>query len=82
MKGKFSERVTPLMTSAMKRACFSLSITQGPAMRKRLPEPMRTLSIWKERSVIADMTSSKYTRSIRDHLNQRAPASLHDSIAQ
>src|SRR6476660_322642 len=48
MKGKFSERVTPLITSAMKRACFSLSITQGPAIRKRLPEPIRTLSIWKE----------------------------------
>ena len=48
MNGMFSERVTPLMTSAMRMACFSLSMTQGPAMRKRLPEPMRTLSSWKE----------------------------------
>src|SRR6185369_16847474 len=48
MKGKFNERVTPLITSAMKRACFSLSITHGPAIRNKLPEPIRTLSIWKE----------------------------------
>src|SRR6266700_104561 len=49
MNGTFRERVTPLITSAMKRACFSLSMTQGPAMRKRLPEPTRTPSIWNER---------------------------------
>ena len=49
MNGKLRARVTPLMISAMRRACSSLSITQGPAMRKRSPEPMRTLSIWKER---------------------------------
>ena len=40
MNGTLSERVTPLMTSAMNSACFSLSMTQGPAMRNRLPEPM------------------------------------------
>src|SRR4051794_28380032 len=49
MNGTFSERVTPLITSAMNSACFSLSMTQGPAMRNRLPEPMRMPSIWKER---------------------------------
>ena len=48
MNGKFSERVTPLMISAMRSACSSLSITHGPAIRKRSPEPTRTLSIWKE----------------------------------
>ena len=48
MNGTFSERVTPLMTSAINNACFSLSMTQGPAIRKRFPEPMRMLSIWKE----------------------------------
>src|SRR5205807_10434651 len=39
MKGKLSERVTPLMISAMRMACSSLSITHGPAMRNRSPEP-------------------------------------------
>src|SRR6266581_5697510 len=48
INGKFSERATPLITSAMNRACFSLSITHGPAIRKRSPDPMRTLSIWNE----------------------------------
>src|SRR5215467_13476549 len=48
MKGKLSERATPLMTSAIKSACFSLSMTHGPAIRKRSPEPTRTLSIWNE----------------------------------
>src|SRR6185437_3476551 len=48
MKGRLSERVTPLMTSAMKIACCSLSITHGPAIRKRLPDPMRMDSTWKE----------------------------------
>src|SRR5208337_210770 len=48
MKGTFKERVTPLITSAMNSACFSLSITQGPAMRKRPPSPIRTPSTWKE----------------------------------
>src|ERR1700716_3639242 len=49
MNGKFSERTTPLMISAMRRACSSLSITQGPAIRNKSPAPTRTLSIWKER---------------------------------
>src|ERR1700728_909771 len=30
------------MASAMVRTCASLSMTQGPAMRKRLPPPTRT----------------------------------------
>src|ERR1700690_1617100 len=37
------------MPSAMNSACFSLSMTQGPAMRNRSPEPMRTPSTWNER---------------------------------
>src|SRR5208282_6646804 len=49
MKGKFSERATPLTISAIRSACSSLSITQGPAMRNRSPEPTRTLSIWKDK---------------------------------
>src|SRR5882724_4349697 len=48
MKGKFSDRVTPLMTSAIKIACSSLSITQGPAIRNSPPAPILTLSIWKD----------------------------------
>src|SRR5205823_9982417 len=48
MNGTFSERVTPLMTSAMNSACFSLSMTHGPAMRNKLPEPMWMPSTWKE----------------------------------
>src|SRR5271157_2178973 len=51
MNGKFSERATPLTISAMRSACSSLSITQGPAMRNRSPEPTRTLSIWKDRVI-------------------------------
>src|ERR1700674_38457 len=49
MNGKLSERTTPLMISAMRSTCSSLSITQGPAMRNRSPEPTRTLSIWKDK---------------------------------
>src|SRR5215471_16962958 len=48
MKGMLRERVTPLMTSAMKMACCSLSMTHGPAIRKRFPDPMRMDSTWKE----------------------------------
>src|SRR5271167_936621 len=48
MNGNPSARVTPLMISAMRMACSSLSITHGPAMRKRLPAPMRTSPTWKE----------------------------------
>src|SRR5258708_5005231 len=47
MNGKPSALVTPLTISAIRIACSSLSITHGPAMRKRLPEPMRTSPIWK-----------------------------------
>src|SRR6266849_4643250 len=49
MNGKLRERTTPLTISAMRRACSSLSITHGPAMRNRSPAPTRTLSIWKDR---------------------------------
>src|SRR5208282_2544718 len=49
INGKFSERTTPLMISAMRSACSSLSITHGPAIRNRSPEPTRTVSIWKDR---------------------------------
>src|ERR1019366_9790125 len=49
MNGRLSERTTPLMISAMRSACSSLSITQGPAMRNRSPAPTRTLSIWKDK---------------------------------
>src|ERR1700679_954254 len=48
MNGKPSAFVTPLMISAMRMACSSLSITHGPAIRKRSPAPMRTSPIWKE----------------------------------
>src|SRR6266853_4167731 len=46
MNGNSSERATPLIISAMRIACSSLSMTQGPAMRKRLPLPMRTSPTW------------------------------------
>src|SRR5271157_1600199 len=48
MNGKSSDSVTPLMISAMRMACSSLSITHGPAMRNRSPEPMWTSATWKE----------------------------------
>src|SRR5208283_206531 len=48
MNGRFSARVTPLITSAINKVCFSLSMTHGPAIRNRLPDPMRTPSTWKE----------------------------------
>src|SRR6266404_779911 len=51
MKGTFRDRATPLMTSAIKSACFSLSITQWPAIRKRSPAPMRTPSTWNDRLI-------------------------------
>src|SRR5258706_13014107 len=49
MNGKFSERTTPLIISAIRMACSSLSITHGPAIRNRSPAPTRTLSIWKDK---------------------------------
>src|SRR5580704_5536587 len=48
MNGKLSALVTPLIISAMRMACSSLSITHGPATRKRSPDPMRTSPTWKE----------------------------------
>src|SRR5258706_10055322 len=51
MKGTFRDRATPLITSAMKSVCFSLSMTQGPAIRKRSPAPMRTPSTWNDRLI-------------------------------
>src|SRR5215475_7298013 len=45
MKGKFSARVTPLMISAMRMAWSSLSMTHGPATRKRFPAPMRVVEL-------------------------------------
>src|ERR1700747_1313009 len=48
MKGKLRERVTPLIISAMRMACCSLSITQGPAMRKSSPVAIRISATWKE----------------------------------
>ena len=61
MKGKFSERVTPLMISAMRMAWSSLSITHGPAMRKRFPEPIRTFSI------LNDIVISQTTKDTKEH---------------
>ena len=52
MNGTFKERATPLITSAIKRACFSLSITHGPAMRNKPPEPTLMPSIWKETDIL------------------------------
>src|SRR5260370_19345016 len=46
MNGNSRERATPLIISAMRMACSSLSMTQGPAMRNRLPLPMRTSPTW------------------------------------
>src|SRR5260370_35095680 len=48
MKVTFKARVMPLMTAAIKSACSPLSITHGPAIRNRSPEPTRTLSSWKD----------------------------------
>jgi len=48
MNGSYSARVTPLMISAMRMACSSLSITHGPAIKNNSPEPMWTLPTWKD----------------------------------
>src|SRR5579885_2797828 len=49
--GTRSSRVTALIASAILRACVSLSITHGPAMRKSSPDPTCTLPI--SNSVVA-----------------------------
>src|SRR5207253_379786 len=62
MRGRPSERVTPLMISAMRMAWSSLSITHGPAMRKRLPPPMTALPTWKPSPTVSSfafLVSSK-----------------------
>src|SRR6266849_2823966 len=46
MKGNSSARATPLMISAMRMACSSLSMTQGPAIRNNSPDPMLTSPTW------------------------------------
>src|SRR5579872_2498466 len=48
MNGNPSALVTPLIISAMRIACSSLSITHGPAIRNRSPEPIRMSPTWKE----------------------------------
>src|SRR6266852_4408677 len=82
MKGKPSALVTPLMISAIRRACSSLSITHGPAIRNRLPEPMRTSPTWKSvfssrLSVLGDNwflsgLSSRYSLRTMKHLYRRS----------
>src|SRR5215472_8789462 len=62
MKGNSSDRVTPLMISAMRIACSSLSITHGPAIRKRSPAPMRISPTWKEVVIPRDLGHCKNTR--------------------
>src|SRR5579863_3732378 len=59
MKGNPSALVTPLMISAMRMACSSLSITHGPAIRKRLLEPIRTSPTWNE--VDNNLTKNHFT---------------------
>ena len=58
--------VTPLMISAMRMACSSLSITHGPAIRKRSPEPMRTSPSWKEESKVAKTFNHRAHRERRE----------------
>src|SRR5271157_4531649 len=77
MNGKFSERATPLTISAMRSACSSLSITQGPAMRNRSPEPTRTLSIWNERVKIFHRRDAEHAEKTE---NCRSLASLGMTI--
>src|SRR5580693_3521854 len=72
MKGKFSERTTPLMISAMRRACSSLSITQGPAMRKRSPAPTRTSPTWKEEIKKRSLSPPRYFLRTMKHLHRRS----------
>src|SRR5713226_8180304 len=82
MNGNPSALVTPLMISAMRMACSSLSITHGPAIRKRLPEPMRTSPTWKSvfsswLSVFGDNRflsglSSRYSLWSMKHLYRRS----------
>src|SRR5882724_12784023 len=64
INGKFSERATPLITSAINSACFSLSITHGPAIRNRSPDPMRTLSIWNDEVKIVHRRDAEVAREL------------------
>src|SRR4051795_13045689 len=48
MRGKASDLATPLMISAIRIACSSLSMTHGPAIRKRSPDPTWMSPTWKE----------------------------------
>src|SRR6478672_7985984 len=75
MKGKFSDRVTPLMTSAMNIAWSSLSITHGPAMRNNPPAPMRTLSIWKD-ALMADQRGPRETQGKNSQTGISRPAEV------
>lgn len=47
MYGSFFCLAMAEIASAIFSACSSLSITQGPAMRKSSPPPMVTLPTWK-----------------------------------
>src|SRR5208337_1625467 len=72
MNGKFSERTTPLMISAMRSACSSLSITQGPAMRNRSPVPTRTLSIWKDRVKVVYRRDAEGAEKTKKRISRRS----------
>src|SRR5207253_11368836 len=67
MRGRPSKRVTPLMISAMRMAWSSLSITHGPAMRKRLPPPMTALPTWKPSPTVRSEEHTSELQS-RGHL--------------
>src|SRR5580698_315366 len=68
MNGKPSPLVTPLMISAMRMACSSLSITHGPAIRKRSPEPMWTSPTLKEVCIETNMYRG-FSRICTDFFN-------------
>src|SRR5579884_3343885 len=73
--GTRSSRVTALIASAILRACVSLSITHGPAMRKSSPDPTCTLPI--SNSVVAFAIPNAVTNPYQF----RRPSGMTKSLA-
>src|SRR4051794_1834308 len=77
MRGMASDLATPLMISAIRIACSSLSMTHGPAIRKRSPDPTWMSPTWKE-----VVMPKPFHHLDEVEGNSRIPRCLSDAVAK
>src|SRR5271167_2457461 len=70
------------MISAIRTACSSLSITHGPAIRKRFPEPIWTSPTWKEEIKSENLLTAEHAESAEiEQERSLLPFSAHSAIS-